>query len=189
MKRREFIIQSGLLGTAALTHRFQGSTRFESSEIDRLVSKTFGIDTHNHVDVPFLKEEFMGQRYDLAEALTKSGLGTICLTFSVDRPLLKNPGEAYNRFMTSMQEIDDVLVKNQMTRALNVTDIQRARKSKQRVVIQSVEGGHFLEGKIDPGKATRAAKLSFEKYCSVSKTLEPTATILYKIVLNGEKLQ
>jgi putative redox protein len=47
----------------------------------------------------------------------------------------------------------------------------------------------FLEGKIDAGKATRAAKLSFEKYCSVSKTLEPTATVLYKIVLNGEKLQ
>ncbi|MFN7100044.1 MAG: OsmC family peroxiredoxin, partial [Flavobacterium sp.] len=30
--------------------------------------------------------------------------------------------------------------------------------------------------------------LSFEKYCSVSKTLEPTATIHYKVVLNGEEL-
>ena len=46
----------------------------------------------------------------------------------------------------------------------------------------------FLEGPINEDKAARAAKLSFEKYCSVSKTLEPTATILYKVVLNGVEL-
>ena len=43
----------------------------------------------------------------------------------------------------------------------------------------------LLEGPIGEEKAARAAQLSFEKYCSVSKTLEPTATILYKVVLNG----
>lgn len=42
-----------------------------------------------------------------------------------------------------------------------------------------------LEGKIDPIKAHNAAKLSFEKYCSVSKTLEPTATVSYKVNVNG----
>jgi putative redox protein len=46
----------------------------------------------------------------------------------------------------------------------------------------------FLEGSIDEEKAARAAQLSFDKYCSVSKTLEPTATILYKVVLNGKEL-
>lgn len=46
----------------------------------------------------------------------------------------------------------------------------------------------YLEGKIIAEKATRAAQLSFEKYCSVSKTVEPTATIHYKVVLNGEEL-
>ena len=46
----------------------------------------------------------------------------------------------------------------------------------------------FLEGEINPEKASRAAQLSFEKYCSVSKTLEPTATIHYKVVLNGVEL-
>lgn len=46
----------------------------------------------------------------------------------------------------------------------------------------------FLEGIINEEKAARAAKLSFEKYCSVAKTLEPTATINYNVVLNGEKL-
>lgn len=39
----------------------------------------------------------------------------------------------------------------------------------------------FLEGDIDAVKAEKAAELSFEKYCSVSKTLEPTANIKYEI--------
>ena len=47
----------------------------------------------------------------------------------------------------------------------------------------------YLEGDIIPEKAARAAQLSFEKYCSVSKTLEPTATIHYKVVLNGSLLE
>ena len=45
-----------------------------------------------------------------------------------------------------------------------------------------------LEGNIKEDKATKAAQLSFEKYCSVSKTLEPNATIHYKVVLNGVEL-
>lgn len=45
----------------------------------------------------------------------------------------------------------------------------------------------FLEGKIDPKKAARAAELSFEKYCSVSKTLDPNVEVAYEVVVNGEK--
>ena len=44
---------------------------------------------------------------------------------------------------------------------------------------------HFkIKGKVDLDKAERAVKLSIEKYCSVSKTLEPTAKITYKITVN-----
>ena len=46
----------------------------------------------------------------------------------------------------------------------------------------------YLEGKINEDKALKAAQLSFEKYCSVAKTIEPTATIHYKVVLNGVEL-
>ena len=46
----------------------------------------------------------------------------------------------------------------------------------------------FLEGPIDEDKAARAAQLSFEKYCSVSKTLEPTAKVNYNVVLNGNPI-
>jgi putative redox protein len=47
----------------------------------------------------------------------------------------------------------------------------------------------FLEGKIDVAKALRAAQLSFEKYCSVSITLEASVEITYSIVLNGNPIE
>ncbi|WP_304343319.1 OsmC family protein [Chryseobacterium koreense] len=43
----------------------------------------------------------------------------------------------------------------------------------------------FLEGEIDPKKALKAAELSFEKYCSVSKTLEPNVQVNYRVFVNG----
>lgn len=46
----------------------------------------------------------------------------------------------------------------------------------------------FLEGDIQPDKAIRAAQLSFEKYCSVSITMEGCVSIDYDIVLNGTRL-
>lgn len=44
---------------------------------------------------------------------------------------------------------------------------------------------HFkLKGEIELEKAQRAVQLSIDKYCSVSKTLEPTARIHYKVTVN-----
>lgn len=46
---------------------------------------------------------------------------------------------------------------------------------------------HFkLSGQIDYDKAERAIQLSLEKYCSVAKTLEPTAKITYKLSINAQ---
>ncbi|HRE57623.1 MAG TPA: OsmC family protein [Candidatus Kapabacteria bacterium] len=42
-----------------------------------------------------------------------------------------------------------------------------------------------IEGDIPLDKVLRAVQLSLEKYCSVAKTLEPTAVIWSEIVLNG----
>ncbi len=47
----------------------------------------------------------------------------------------------------------------------------------------------YLEGKIDETKAIRAAALSFEKYCSVSITMEASVKISYGIILNGKALK
>ena len=45
-----------------------------------------------------------------------------------------------------------------------------------------------LEGDIPPEKARRAVSLSFEKYCSVAKTLEYSSTIKYTLFINGTEL-
>ncbi len=47
----------------------------------------------------------------------------------------------------------------------------------------------YLEGDIQPNKAFRATQLSFDKYCSVSKTLELMATINYRVVVNGANVE
>jgi putative redox protein len=46
-----------------------------------------------------------------------------------------------------------------------------------------------LEGEIPSNKAKRAAQLSFEKYCSVSKMLDQTVDIQYQVELNGLLLE
>lgn len=44
---------------------------------------------------------------------------------------------------------------------------------------------HFkIKGQVEFEKAERAIKLSLDKYCSVAKTLEPTAKITYKLSIN-----
>jgi putative redox protein len=46
----------------------------------------------------------------------------------------------------------------------------------------------LLKGGLSAAKAKRAVDLSIEKYCSVAKMLEKTATITYGIILNGEEI-
>ncbi|MBS1571735.1 MAG: OsmC family protein [Bacteroidetes bacterium] len=48
-----------------------------------------------------------------------------------------------------------------------------------------IEIKYFLTGTIDQQKAKKAAELSFEKYCSVSKSLDNTIEISYSVFVNG----
>ncbi|TAF65209.1 MAG: OsmC family peroxiredoxin [Cytophagales bacterium] len=41
----------------------------------------------------------------------------------------------------------------------------------------------YVKGGLSKEKAQRAVELSMEKYCSVAKTLEPTAKISYEVVM------
>ncbi|RZT95769.1 putative redox protein [Ancylomarina subtilis] len=46
----------------------------------------------------------------------------------------------------------------------------------------------YLEGDMPAEKVIRAAALSFEKYCSVSITLQTSVEINYQLFLNGEHI-
>lgn len=55
-------------------------------------------------------------------------------------------------------------------------------------LFREIQVNVYLEGDFSSEKALRAVALSFEKYCSVSKTLEHTANITHTVYLNGKKL-
>jgi putative redox protein len=56
-------------------------------------------------------------------------------------------------------------------------------------LFHTIEITIYLEGEdISPEKATRAAKLSYEKYCSVSKMIDRVADIRFNIILNGKAI-
>ncbi len=56
-------------------------------------------------------------------------------------------------------------------------------------VYKSIELHFILEGTIDPLKALKAAKLSHDKYCSVSKALEHDSEIRLKVTVNGKEVK
>jgi len=148
--RRSFLFTMGGAGAALMLNPLLS---WASTELDpriaAIVARTFGIDTHNHIDVPLIKSELPGPKVDLAGEMKKSGLSAICMTFAVDYQKLINPGDAYERFLNGLTAMDEILKANDMKRALNYADLQHAHKAKKPIVIQSVEGGHFLEGKIE----------------------------------------
>jgi membrane dipeptidase len=125
----------------------------EQIDLDRIASEilntSISIDAHNHVDVPLVSSELPGPFVDLKSDLTKSGLSTIAMTFAVDYQKLNFEGEAFDRFLNGLKAMDKIIEDNNISRALNYDDIKNAKSNKKLVVIQAVEGGHFLEGKIE----------------------------------------
>ncbi len=52
-----------------------------------------------------------------------------------------------------------------------------------------IEVTFLIDGEVDPQKAYKAAQLSFDKYCSVSKTLEPKVEIGFQVIVNGNRVE
>ncbi|WPU97798.1 membrane dipeptidase [Mucilaginibacter sp. cycad4] len=148
--RRQFI--TTLAGTGAAMMLSPLAT-WAIDEIDprvaAIVAATIGIDTHNHIDVPLTADALPGPDIDLAGEMKRSGLSAICMTFALDYQKLTNPGEAYDRFLNGLAAMDQQLKNNGIKRSLNLSDLKAAHDKHQPTVIQSIEGGHFLEGKPD----------------------------------------
>lgn len=86
----------------------------------------------------------------------------------------------------SAVDIISILKKQRQQITSYTVEVDGTRKTeKEAKPFTAMEVSIFLEGTIDPEKAKKAAALSFEKYCSVSITLEPVVAITYKISVNG----
>lgn len=148
--RRHFLAAAaGAGGAFLLKPLFARQVDEIDPRVAGIVAKTIGIDVHNHIDVPLNAEELPGPAIDLAGELKKSGLAAICMTFAVDYQKLVNPGDAYSRFISGLDAMDKALKDNNIKRSFNLSDLKAAHKQHKLTVIQSVEGAHFLEGKID----------------------------------------
>jgi membrane dipeptidase len=150
--RREFLTAVALsgAGTAMMLNPFTAwAIGDPDPRVAAIVAATIGVDTHNHIDVPLIAGEVPGSNIDLAGEMKRSGLSAICMTFALDYQKLQNPGEAYERFKNGLASMDQQLARNGMKRSLNLADLRAAHKKHQPTVIQSVEGGHFLEGHLE----------------------------------------
>ena len=54
-------------------------------------------------------------------------------------------------------------------------------------IFTDIHISYFVEGDVNPERVNRAAELSVEKYCSVSKMIEHISKITYSVYVNGEK--
>lgn len=151
ISRRRFL-QSTTLGSIALFYnplQALAANTFSSDKVARIVAKSMAIDAHNHMDMPFDAAIFKTQHYNLAAALKTSGLTAISMTFCVDRPKLQKKGEAFDRFILSLDEMDSMLKDNTLKRALHYSDIEDAHQNNKTIVVQAVEGGHFIEDQLE----------------------------------------
>ena len=171
--RRKFISTVTRAGaTTVFASLMPWTIREDDPRVAAIVANTIGIDTHNHIDVPLNAAELPGPKVDLAGEMIKSGLSAICMTFAVDYQQLRNPGEAYDRFINGLSAMDKMLTGNNMQRSLNLADLNKAHNKHIPTVIQSVEGAHFLEGHLDRleaayGKGVRHLTLLHDHDASV----------------------
>lgn len=148
--RRQFIAGTSRMGALIMVNpRLSWVVDEPDPSVAAIIAKTIGVDTHNHIDVPLNAAELPGPQVDLTGEMQQSGLSAICMTFAVDYQRLINPGDAYERFKNGLDAMDKVLKSNNLKRSLNLADLQKAHKKHQPTVIQSVEGGHFLEGRLE----------------------------------------
>lgn len=63
--------------------------------------------------------------------------------------------------------------------------IEASRKDEQPAIFEEIKVLFEVKGNIDETKLKRAIDLSMEKYCSVTKILEKSATIKYSYKLNS----
>jgi membrane dipeptidase len=144
--RRQFLSTVTMTGAAVILRPGIGwAADAIDPRVDTIVSKTIGIDTHNHIDVPLTEAEMPGPDIDLAGKLKRSGLSAICMTFATDY----RQGDAYDRFLKGMASMDRQLKGNAVKRSLTPADVRAAHEKREPTVIQAIEGGHFLQGRIE----------------------------------------
>jgi membrane dipeptidase len=150
--RRKFLAALAGTGGAMLL----GPDRLRSAEIDprvaQIVSGTIAVDMHSHVQMRFLRNPADARPdpdLDIAGEMKRSGFSAVCQTYSLDALGSAEVGDYPKYFLQTLAFEDRLLARNHMGRALNFKDLQTAHDQKQPIIIQSVEGAQFIEGRLE----------------------------------------
>jgi membrane dipeptidase len=163
LSRREFLTTAvGAGGAMLLGPAWLNAAGAEvDPRIAQVMSGTIGIDMHNHVypagtephpqnGQPRRQEEQQqAPELFLAPELKRSGLTAVCASFVLDFAPHDKPGDERDNFLRWLTAIDAQLAKGHIHRALNLKDLQAAHDRGQPTIVQSVEGSHFIEGRLD----------------------------------------
>jgi membrane dipeptidase len=131
-----------------------------SEEVDprvaQVLSRTTGIDMHNHVYPPGTEPHPHGQEeqsraaeLSIGEELRRSGLTAVCASFVLDFTPNKQPGDARDNYLRWLTAMDEQLEKGHIHRALTVKDLQSAHHRGQQTIVQTAEGAQFIEGQLE----------------------------------------
>lgn len=125
----------------------------------------------------------------------KNEEGHSILLDNVHRPCSKgaSPMQAVMMAVAGCNGIDIVSIlkkqKQEITDFKSEVDAERITTEEGAKPFQNIMVTVRLEGNIEPAKAKRAAELSFTKYCSVSKSLDPNIELKYQVILNGKVVE
>ena len=142
MKKKLFTL---LLCAFAATMSAQERDKYWA-QADTLCAKLLTMDTHNHIDVPMMTENMPGPRVDLCTAMKKAGMSAVGMTFAVDYVQPLKEGQEYERFINGLTAQDSILRWSGLLLTLNGREMRQRFAEGEPIVIQCVEGGHFLEG-------------------------------------------
>lgn len=123
-------------------------------QVAKIMSTTVAVDMHNHVYPPGTEPRPQnggppGQELFIAEELKRSGLTAVCASFVLDFAPNIHPGDARENYLRWLSAIDRELKKASMRRALTLKDLQAAHRNGLPTIVQTVEGAHFIEGRLE----------------------------------------
>ena len=163
LSRRRFLMTAVGAGGALLLEPvwLKAAAGGVDPRVAQVMSGTIAIDMHNHVypsgtephpqrgQPPRQEEQQQAPELFLAEELKRSGLTAVCASFVLDFAPNVKPGDARDNFLGWVTAIDAQLEEGHIRRALNLKDLQAAHDHGQPTIVQTVEGSHFIEGRLD----------------------------------------
>jgi len=119
-----------------------------------IVNRSLAVDMHNHVPVRLVPEGKVNPAdtpvLDLAGEMKKGGFAAVCYTYAVDGiGPHATADQYYNAHLNALDQIDEILKRQNIRRAYSLTDIQKALKDHRPIIIQDVEGTEFIGDRLE----------------------------------------